>query len=279
MNLKSFFLDERKALSEDLRKDFEHLILEKLNVNRLDLQSQTKTIDETQLKIINQDLIELKKGKPLAYILKSQFFLGYDFYVDHRVLIPRSETEFMMDYCLKHTDDNFKIVFDAGAGSGCLGISYLLKRKNSKCVFMENSKEAIEVIKINLEKFNIPKDRYIIAENFKDFESNPFYKDHSKIDLFVSNPPYISEDDLEVQSSVLNFEPHSALFCKDQGLDYLKKWSLQAIKYLNPKIGFGIFEFGQNQEIILQTFGNQHKMNSSILLDQYERPRFWKINA
>lgn len=290
MKLKSFYLSEIRNLKEDLKLDFKHLFLERLNITELELNKDDLILNSEQLKILNNDIEELKNDKPLAYILNSQFFLGFQFYVDHRVLIPRPETEYLVDYVLSKVltrmpYQNSLLVLDAGAGSGCIGISLLLKNQNIKCIFIENSKLAIEVIQINLKKYEISEDRYFIFETFEELESHPQFKSKSEknvdgsinLDLFISNPPYISVEDGDVQASVFNYEPHTALFCEDQGLFYLKKWSKMALKYLNKDHGMALFEFGQNQENILQTFAFKNKMKSEIILDQYERPRFWKI--
>ncbi len=278
MIIKHFYNDERKNLPEDLKKDFEFLILEKLKISRMDLKSETLKVDEVVLRNLKSGLEELKSGKPLAYILKSQFFLGYEFYVDHRVLIPRSETEYMVDFVLKSMQHSNQLVLDAGAGSGCIGISILLQRPNSKCIFVENSKAAIEVIKINLEKFKIVPERYFILDDINHINQALVDININKLDLFISNPPYIASHDPEVQDSVLKYEPHSALFCEDDGLKYLKDWSLLSIKHLNPS-GLSIFEFGHGQENFLQSFAIKNKIKSEIINDQYDRPRFWKITS
>lgn len=305
MNLKYFYNFERQNLSDDLKKDFEFLVLEKLKINRIDLNSEDLKIDNVVVENLKSDLEDLKSGKPLAYILKSQFFLGYEFYVDPRVLIPRSETEYLVDFVLKEINKNKKfidlnsdmqnyeqpvkqvstksgeflnsVILDAGAGSGCIGISILLKNSNLKCIFVENSKAAIEVININLEKFKIKPERYVIIEDMAQIDEALIQLNSKKLDLFISNPPYIANDDPKVQASVLDYEPHSALFCEDEGLYYLKQWSLLAKEFLNKDNGFAVFEFGQCQENFLQTYANQNKMKSEIINDQYGRPRFWKI--
>lgn len=305
MNLKYFYNFERQNLSDDLKKDFEFLVLEKLKINRIDLNSEDLKIDTVEVENLKSDLEDLKSGKPLAYILKSQFFLGYEFYIDDRVLIPRSETEYLVDLVLNKINRNNKLIdsnidqesherkvkqrpissletqngvmLDAGAGSGCIGISILLKTSNLKCIFVENSKSAIEVIKINLEKFRIGSDRYVIIEDIGQINQALVKLNSSELDLFISNPPYIANNDPEVQPSVLDYEPHSALFCDDEGLHYLKQWSLLAMEFLNKDTGLAIFEFGQGQENFLQSYAIQNKMKSQILNDQYGRPRFWKI--
>lgn len=276
MNLKEFIKIQKVDLSDDLSQDFDFLILESLNITKLDIHTGQYELSFEQHNKLQKDLEKLKSGEPLAYILNSQTFLNHNFYVDHRVLIPRSETEFLVDYVLKQSNSDSIKVLDAGAGSGCIGISYLLERKNSDCVFIEKSDLAIEVLQKNLDFHNIEKKRYSIFHTFEDYEKSVFYKPEN-LDLFISNPPYIAVDDQRIDSSVIRYEPSLALYAEDDGLFYLKTWSVKALKYLKPKTGFAIFEFGLGQENFLQSYANMYKMNSEIIPDQYDVPRFWKI--
>lgn len=276
--------------------ELEYLIRETLNLSRIEFHQGHIELTDAIKKILIQGIKDLKAGIPLAYILKSQNFLGLNFYVDHRVLIPRPETEYLVDLCLKifkasdlktlgsQTDkpediekkeEEFRLL-DAGAGSGCIGISFLVFKAQSKCVFIEKSEKAIEVLKMNLAKHDIHSSRYQIFQSFDDYEkTNQDFK--NTLDLFISNPPYIASSDPSVESSVLENEPSMALFAEDNGLYYLKTWSLKALEYLKIDTGFAIFEFGYGQENILQSYGNLMTMKSEIIEDQYQKPRFWKI--
>jgi release factor glutamine methyltransferase len=276
MSLKEFIKNQKAILNKELQQDFEFLILESLNISKLELHTGQYELSSDQHEKLIQDLNKLIIGEPLAYILNSQNFLNYSFYVDHRVLIPRPETEFMVDYVLRNTSVEHQKILDAGAGSGCIGISYLLQRQSATCVFIEKSELAIEVLKKNLELHNIQKNRYSIFQSFDEYEKSHLCKLGS-LDLFLSNPPYIANDDPRIGSSVLKHEPSLALYAEDEGLFYLKSWSEKALKYLNPNHGVAIFEFGLGQENFLQSYANMYKMNSVIIEDQYSVPRFWKI--
>lgn len=276
MDLKVFYQKEISDLDKDLKSDFEHLILETLQINKLDLHSGQIELSDTDIYLLRARIKDLKNNVPLAYILESQNFMGLDFYVDERVLIPRSETEYLVDYCLKQTDLETLNVFDAGAGSGCIGVSYLVLRPKSFCTFMEKSDKAIEVLKKNLEIHNISKDRFQIVKDFEEFERLTPKKNQS-LDLFISNPPYIAKTDERVESSVLKHEPSMALFADDEGFLYLKSWALKALSYLSEKGQFAIFEFGLGQESELQSFAEAHQLQSEIIKDQYGSDRFWKV--
>lgn len=277
MKLKEFLKIQSLDLPADLKLDLGYLISETLDIDSLELSRGSKELTQTQIEDLSAKIAELKDEVPLAYILKSQFFMGLKFYVDQRVLIPRPETEFLVDLCLRGIENEDEItVFDAGAGSGCIGASILALRSKTRCTFLEKSKDAIEVLKINLEKFKIDSSRYQIFESFVDFDnsSNSVFK---RIDRFISNPPYIAKDDKALDLNVLVHEPSMALFAEDEGLAYLKAWSIRALSDLRNEESFAIFEFGYGQQNALQSFGNLQTMKFEILLDQYDVPRFWKI--
>lgn len=276
MNLKEFYQNKRSLIDENLKSDLEFLILELLNIKKLDLFSNSLQIDEFHQKKIEEHIEQLRNGKPLAYILQSQKFLSHTFYVDERVLIPRPETEFMVDYCYKNISSQHKRVLDIGAGSGCIGISFLLDHPNSTCVFIEKSELARQVLKKNLESYSISNKRYLIFDQLEDFEGYSQLNNY-KVDLFLSNPPYIARNDQRLEPSVLKYEPEMALFAEEEGLYFLKLWALKSLEYLNSEYGFALFEFGLGQENALQTFAKMNKMNSEIILDQYQHPRIWKI--
>ncbi len=276
MRLKEFLKSKLSFVDSELKLDLEFLILETLKISKLNLHSLPTSLTEEQIQTLEVRIKELEKGVPLAYILNSQEFMGLNFFVDSRVLIPRPETEYMVDLCLKMSTSKMMKILDAGAGSGCIGISFLVLKPDSTCIFIEKSKLAIEVLNLNLKNHRIDPRRYMIFENFEDYENyNSDFE--QKLDIFISNPPYIGEDDLTVENSVLMYEPSMALFAEEQGLSFLKNWSNKALKYLKVTNSFGIFEFGHDQQNALQSYANLMTIKSEIIKDQYEKPRFWKI--
>ncbi len=275
MTLKSFFSTQIIKINSDLKQDLVHLILETLSVDRADLYSETYLLENQQILQLTKSIEALQNGKPLSYILKSQDFMGFKFMVDERVLIPRSETEYLVDMVLGLCKNEDLVLFDAGAGSGCIGISFLIHRKKSYCIFMEKSLEAIEVLKSNLSLNSISSDRFKIVKSFNEFE-NLFSGGEKFLDLFISNPPYIRVQDPRLDESVKKYEPEIALFAEDSGLYFLKKWSEKSKIYLKEN-GFAIFEFGQGQEEELKIFSNHKSFEFSIINDQYGCPRFWKL--
>lgn len=159
----------------------------------------------------------LSKGEPLQYVAGFEEFCGERFEVGEGVLIPRPETEELVEIILKQTkiqgDDKIKIV-DLACGSGCIGISLANRLTNSQLVSVDLSEKALEYTQRNAEKILGGKDVKVIKMDLLDEN-----RDESEItgaDIIVSNPPYIMEmEKQQMRPNVLNFEPHLALFVSD----------------------------------------------------------------
>ncbi len=155
---------------------------------------------------------ERQKYKPLAYIFKQKEFFGYTFYIDQRVLIPRPETEKIVEealkYILKRPRKRWKIL-DIGTGSGCIAISLAKELQKRKVCFKitasDISKQALAVAKINASKLGV--------KNIQFIQSNLFEKISSRFDIIVANLPYLQTEEI---SKELSFEPRTALEDKGQ---------------------------------------------------------------
>jgi release factor glutamine methyltransferase len=154
-------------------------------------------------------LLQLKKEKPLQYITNQATFLGIDFYVNESVLIPRPETEDLVNWVLDDISEN-KIVFphimDIGTGSGCIAISLAKANKEINMTAIDLSKEALTVAKKNAKQHQLKID--FIQQDIKSL-----FHWKSSLDVIVSNPPYVHPDEKkEILPNVLSYEPHMALF-------------------------------------------------------------------
>ncbi|RPG57843.1 MAG: peptide chain release factor N(5)-glutamine methyltransferase [Flavobacteriales bacterium TMED235] len=154
-------------------------------------------------------LSELKKEKPLQYITHQATFFGIDFYVNQSVLIPRPETEELVNWVLEDISKN-KIIFpqlmDIGTGSGCIAISLANANKQINVTAIDLSEEALKVAKKNAKQHKVKID-FII----KDIQSLSKWK--KPLDIIVSNPPYVHPNEKkEISPNVLKYEPHIALF-------------------------------------------------------------------
>src|SRR5699024_5059132 len=163
------------------------------------------------------------------------------FKVTPDTLIPRPETEELVDYILKHEDDNGSVVADIGTGSGVICLT-LQKHWQENQVFLSDiSYEALEVAKLNGKEQGI-EPTYLHGDLFE-----PFIERGIKLDILVSNPPYISQEERHLMSlSVLKYEPMTALFAEDQGL-YLYKAMISNLPSVLKSNGRVYFEIGFSQ--------------------------------
>ena len=192
-------------------------------------------------KDLDTALKELESGIPVQYIVGNTNFYGYDFKVNRNTLIPRFETELLVEktynYIKKYFNkDNIKIL-DIGTGSGCIAITLNKLLNSSDITGIDISSEALDVAKEN----NISNNT-----NVKFIESDIFSNVSDKYDVIISNPPYISYGDTEVMDIVKNNEPHLALYAKDNGLYFYDKIIKDSSKYLNDKFIMA-FEIGYKQ--------------------------------
>lgn len=226
----------------------------------------------------------LKNGEPLAYIIRQKEFYGLDFEVSKNTLIPRPETELLVEEALKLMTNRKKtksLVVDIGTGSGCIIIS-LIKHKLSLCqkheldlwefLATDISPKALLAAKKNANKHGVEKRIKFIQSNLLDFlfgdKNKPIIKKNNDI-IILANLPYLSEKIYnETEKSVKNFEPKSALFSGKDGLDHYKKLfrQINQLKQKNPAISWEIiFEISPEQkEIIEKEFPkifNLHKLS------------------
>ena len=216
----------RKAY-QFIHKDEARLLLSILmNYDTLELNLHLNDkVDSGIEKKFKDAVILLKQGKPLQYVLSNAPFYGYDFYVNKNVLIPRFDTEVLVEEANKLITKKFDKakVLDLCTGSGCIGITLKLLNDNLDVTLADISKDALEVAKINNDKFNL--DLEII-------ESDLFSNINDKYDVITCNPPYISHEE-EIMDLVKNNEPHLALYADDDGLFYYKKIFKEIKSYLN----------------------------------------------
>lgn len=221
-------------------------------------------------KDLDTALKELESGIPVQYIVGNTNFYGYDFKVNRNTLIPRFETELLVEktynYIKKYFNkDNIKIL-DIGTGSGCIAITLNKLLNSSDITGIDISSEALEVAKEN----NISNNT-----NVKFIESDIFSNVSDKYDVIISNPPYISYDDIEVMDIVKNNEPHLALYAKDNGLYFYDNIIKDSSKYLNDKFVMA-FEIGYKQGKDITKIVNKYykDINISVEKDYSGRDRF-----
>ena len=220
-------------------------------------------------KDLDTALKELESGIPVQYIVGNTNFYGYDFKVNRNTLIPRFETELLVEkaynYIKKYFNKDKVKILDIGTGSGCIAITLNKLLDDSDVTGVDISSEALEVAKEN----NISNNA-----NVKFIESDLFSNVNEKYDVIISNPPYISYDE-EIMNIVWNNEPHLALYAPDNGLYFYDKIIKDSSKYLNDKFIMA-FEIGYKQgEDIVKIVNKYYKdTNISVEKDYSGRDRF-----
>ena len=216
-----------------------------LEVDRMMLFTKYRdTIENEKLEKIRNYIQKVGKEKfPVQYLLNEPNFYGRDFYVRKGVLIPRQDPEILVEKAiniLKEEKLENPKVLDVGVGSGVIGITIALEVPHSKIMGVDISDVALEISEKNKEILKV--------KNIKFFKSNLFENiEYTNFDMIVSNPPYISKDELDVMSDdALLHEPIEALFAENEGLYFYNEISRKGINYLKNN-GFLILEIGYKQ--------------------------------
>ena len=216
------------------------LLGEIINMNPLELLNHlNEVVEEEQVNKYKELVLALEEGKPLQYVLGKVNFYGNTFYVDNRVLIPRFETEELVENTINYINKYFKEpidIIDLGTGSGVIGFTLEKKLSPKSVDLIDISKDALEVAKINKE--NLKSNANIIENDFLDGNTK-------KYDLIISNPPYIMDDE-EIEEVVKENEPHQALYAGREGLDCYKKILSTCKKNMKEK-SLIAFEIGPTQ--------------------------------
>lgn len=250
--------EQQKALS--LGKEESAVVIYMMHItnyssSELYLHMSDKVSDYIISKFETEFKSYLYDNKPIQYIVGYQTFYGYDFNVDDRVLIPRFETEELVENILALYDEYFngtKVnVCDIGTGSGAIGITLALEEKNMNVFATDISNDALEVAKSNNDKFNANV-TFLQGDMVK-----PLYG--MKFDIIVSNPPYIPDSEF-VEELVKENEPNIALFGGNDGLKFYRIIIEDAVKIAKEKFIIG-FEHGYNknneiESLILKQFPN-----------------------
>ncbi len=243
INLSTDFLNNKGV--ESPRINVELLLAYVLNCKRLDLYLKfDQPLKEEELAIYRELLKRRGRREPLQYIVGDVEFYGLEFKVNPSVLIPRPETEILVETVIENSnkDEELKIL-DIGTGSGNIAVSISKHLVNSKVWGIDSSNEAINVAKEN-SKINLVDERTIYFQ--KDI-LNRFEIEESDFDIIVSNPPYISKNDYnDLLPELKNYEPVSALTDEKNGLTFYKEISIKANKLLKSG-GKIFFEVGQGQ--------------------------------
>jgi release factor glutamine methyltransferase len=192
-------------------------------------------------------LEDAARSRPLPYIIGTREFFGLRFFVDERVLIPRPETEMLVETVTNQfNNQEEKLLADLGTGSGCIAISLAHALPQAQVFATDASAVALEVAQQNARQNGVAKRVQFVTGSIGDWAA-PLRHLAGQFDAIASNPPYISRDDVQqLQPEILNFEPHSALEAGEDGLDCYRQLAAQ-VKVLLKASGFFAAELGRGQ--------------------------------
>tara|TARA_A100001015_G_scaffold318661_1_gene439199 strand:+ start:1226 stop:2053 length:828 start_codon:yes stop_codon:yes gene_type:complete len=245
----SYRLDSEIILSQILKISRENLLIKEYNIS--------------DIKIIKfKSLISRRsKQEPIAYIFKKKEFRSRDFFIDNKSLIPRPETELLIDPIIKIFKNKSLFFLDVGVGSGCITYSILNEIKKSRGLGIDISKKSLINAKINLKKF---KNRAKLMKRSIDDIT------HTKFDLIVSNPPYIVKRDINrLSHDIKKYEPRIALDGGNDGLDVVKKVIYKAKNILKSN-GILALEIGTGQYLSVTKLLKACNFRKKIIIKDYK---------
>jgi release factor glutamine methyltransferase len=259
-NLKAHFFSELQTIQEDSEiESFFFILTEYIhNLKRIDVSlNPNLEVSETDLEKWNSIISELKTEKPIQYITGEAWFYGYRFEVNENTLIPRPETEELVEWiveCTKLEAGNKKLnILDIGTGSGCIPISLKKEIPNATVSAIDVSEKALEMARKNAVDNEVEVN--FVLQNILETESLI-----KKYDIIVSNPPYVRNlEKQEIKKNVLDYEPHLALFVEDtDALLFYRKIAELALTGLTPngKLFFEINQYlGKETVALLENLG------------------------
>ena len=239
--ISSALLDSELLLSKVIKKDRKFILL------NLD-----KELSQNEQDRFEKLIVKRSKGKPLAYLTGTKSFWKHDFKVSEKVLIPRPDTEIIIEQVLKiYKNKDYINFLEVGVGSGCIALSILKEKKSFLGTGIDLSQNCIEICKYNAKKLDI-------RNRIKLFKSDVDNLIFRKYDLIISNPPYIKKFDLnKLNREVINYEPKLALDGGLEGLSVIRKVIKKSSELIKTN-GKLILEIGHDQKEIVKKMLNQN---------------------
>lgn len=257
-----------REISDSADLDVEVLLCHILKKNRSYLRTwPERQLNNSQLDQFTHLLKQRQQGQPIAYITGIREFWSRDFYVNPDVLIPRPDTETLIELCLQliQRKPDAKLI-DLGTGSGAIAITLAAECPQLKVTAVDSSLKALHIAQKNAQLNQTP--------NIQFLQSNWLtHVAHESFDFIVSNPPYIDPDDPHLTQGDVRFEPANALIAKQQGLQDIIHICEQSQQHLNDE-GYLVLEHGYNQKQYVHDILQQHDyQNIHCLHDLAGQPR------
>ncbi len=245
---------------DNSRLDSEVILSNILNISRETLLIKEIDISEKEITKFKSLIFRRSKLEPVAYILKKKEFRSRDFFVDSKSLIPRPETELLIDPIIKIFQKKNLFFLDAGVGTGCITSSILNELKHSRGIGIDICNRTLINAEINLKKF---KNRVkLIRRSIEDIRN-------IKFDLIVSNPPYVRKREINrLSGDIKKFEPKIALDGGNDGLDVIKKVIYKS-KYILKSNGILALEIGTGQYLSVMKLLRASNFRKKILIKDY----------
>jgi len=230
---------------ESARLTIELLLAHLLNKKRLDLYLEfERELEENALRELREMVKRRVAGEPIQYIIGVAEFCGWKFAVDRRVLIPRPETELLVEAVFSR---NPRVIVDVGTGSGCIAISLAKKLASCEIHALDASRDALEVARRNASLHKVEKSIRFFPSDLLAVLSDSF-----RADAVVSNPPYIAVGEVaKLPKEVRDFEPVQALVAGEDGLEIIRRLVKDAKRVLSPT-GFVALEMGAGQRVAVE---------------------------
>ncbi len=234
-NISSALLDSELLLSKVIKKDRKFILL-----------NSKKKLDQIDQDIFTDLVLKRSRGKPLAYLTGIKSFWKYNFRVNDKVLIPRPDTEIIIEQVLKiYKNKDYLNFLEVGVGSGCIALSILKEKKSFLGTGVDLSQDCIEICRYNAKKLGV-------NNRIKLYKSDVDNLIFRKYDLIVSNPPYIKKFDLnKLDREVINYEPKLALDGGLEGLSVIRKVIKKSSELIKTH-GKLILEIGYDQKELVK---------------------------
>lgn len=260
MTHREWLLEQRKRLAHLSRFDLERLLSERVDMGRAHLLAHMDDpIPETALQQLHEDVAALEQRVPLQYVLGYAYFMDAVYEVNEQVLIPRFDTEYLVQAVLERVDKEQAAVLDLCTGSGIVAISLARARAGWQLSASDISEQALAVAKGNGERLAAAVE-WRLGDLFAPWQGERF-------DVVVSNPPYISHEEYRELSPEVHQEPRQALIAEHDGLQFYERLTAEAGDYLLPG-GWLAVEIGWQQgQAVQELFEKHHFKEVACLTD------------